>query len=143
MAAPVETASAATATPASQEAGPDERLQETPRERMKSPEEEQVEDRRRAVQAVRDITMPSTPRAGKESQMYDWDAQYDETLRLPLQLRNRVSEPGTPSVQDSLRVTGRDTAVSANYRQPNVTGISATEEPLRQRSIAKSTTRPL
>ena len=33
--------------------------------------------------------------------MYDWDDQFDETLGLPIQLRNRVSDPGTPSVRVS------------------------------------------
>ena len=28
--------------------------------------------------------------------MCDWDGQFDETLGLPIQLKNRVSNPGTP-----------------------------------------------
>ena len=33
--------------------------------------------------------------------MYDWDGQFDDTLRLPLQLRNWVSDRGTPPVRAS------------------------------------------
>ena len=38
--------------------------------------------------------------------MYDWDGQFDDTLGLPLQLRNRVSDPGTPPVRASPRAPG-------------------------------------
>ena len=33
--------------------------------------------------------------------MYDWDGQFDEMLGLPIQLRNRVSDLGTPPVRVS------------------------------------------
>ena len=42
----------------------------------------------------------------KENQMYDWDGQFDEMLGLPIQLRNRVSNPGTPPVRASPRAPG-------------------------------------
>ena len=35
--------------------------------------------------------------------MYDWDGEFDDTLGLPLQLRNQVSDPGTPPVRASPR----------------------------------------
>ena len=38
--------------------------------------------------------------------MYDWDGQFDDTLGLPIQLRNRVSDPGTPPVRASPRAPG-------------------------------------
>ena len=38
--------------------------------------------------------------------MYDWDGQFDEMLGLPIQLRNRVSDPGTPPVRASPRAPG-------------------------------------
>ena len=38
--------------------------------------------------------------------MYDWDGQFDETLGLPIQLRNRVCDPGTPLVRASPRAPG-------------------------------------
>ena len=38
--------------------------------------------------------------------MYDLDGQFYETLELPIQLRNRVSDPGTPLVRASPRALG-------------------------------------
>ena len=38
--------------------------------------------------------------------MYEWDGQFHEMLGLPIQLRNRVSDPGTPLVRVSPRVPG-------------------------------------
>ena len=38
--------------------------------------------------------------------MYNWDGQFDETLGLPVQLRNRVSDLGTPPFGASPRVLG-------------------------------------
>ena len=35
--------------------------------------------------------------------MYDWDGQFNDMLGLPTQLRNRVSNPGTPPVRASPR----------------------------------------
>ena len=58
----------------------------------------------RAVQAVRDITIGQPTPTLEENQMYDWDGQFNETLGLPIQLRNRVSDPGTPPVRASRRV---------------------------------------
>ena len=40
--------------------------------------------------------------------MYDWDGQFDEMLGLPIQLRNQVSDPGTPPVRASPRASGHD-----------------------------------
>ena len=60
-----------------------------------------MEERQRAIQAVRDITTGQPTPTLEENQMYDWDGQFDETLGLPIQLRNRVSNPGTPPVRVS------------------------------------------
>ena len=60
-----------------------------------------MEERQRAVQAVRDITTGQPTPTLEENQMYNWDGQFDETLGLPIQLRNRVSDPGTPPVRVS------------------------------------------
>ena len=38
--------------------------------------------------------------------MYNWDGQFDDMLGLPIQLRNRVSDPGTPPVRASPRAPG-------------------------------------
>ena len=38
--------------------------------------------------------------------MYDRDGQFDEMLGLPIQLRKRVSDPGTPLVRASPRAPG-------------------------------------
>ena len=62
-----------------------------------------MEERQRAIQAVRDITTGQPTPTHEENQMYDWDGQFDETLGLPIQLRNRVSDPGTPPVRVSPR----------------------------------------
>ena len=61
----------------------------------------QAEERRRAMQAVKDITTGQPTSTPEENQMYDWDGQFDDTLGLPLQLRNWVSDPGTPPVRAS------------------------------------------
>ena len=58
------------------------------------------------MQAVKDITTGQPTSTLEESQMYDWDGQLDDTLRLPTQLRNRVSNPGTPPVRASPRTPG-------------------------------------
>ena len=60
----------------------------------------------RAVQAVKDITTGQPTSTLKENQMYDWDGQFDDMLGLPLQLRNRVSDPRTPRVRVSQRAPG-------------------------------------
>ena len=60
-----------------------------------------MEERQRAVQAVRDITTGQPTPTHEENQMYDWDGQFDEMLGLPIQLRNRVSDLGTPPVRVS------------------------------------------
>ena len=62
-----------------------------------------MEERQRAVQAVRDITIGQPTPTLEENQMYNWDGQFDETLGLPIQLRNRVSDTGTPPVRVSPR----------------------------------------
>ena len=71
-----------------------------------TPEDRWTEERQRAIQAVRDITMGQPTPTLEENQMYDWDGQFDETLGLPIQLRNRVSDPGTPLVRASPRAPG-------------------------------------
>ena len=38
--------------------------------------------------------------------MYHLDGQFDEMIGLPIQLRNRVSDPGTPPVRASPRASG-------------------------------------
>ena len=58
------------------------------------------------MQAVKDITTGQPTSTLKENQMYDWDGQFNDTLGLPLQLRNRVSDPGTPPVRASQRAPG-------------------------------------
>ena len=52
---------------------------------------------------MRDITTGQPTPTLEENQMYHWDGQFDETLGLPIQLRNRVSNPGTPPVRASPR----------------------------------------
>ena len=64
-------------------------------------EDRRMEERQRAIQAVRDITTGQPTPTPEESQMYDWDGQFDEMLGLPVQLRNRVSDLGTPPVRTS------------------------------------------
>ena len=64
-------------------------------------EDRWMEERQRAIQAMRDITTGQPTPTLEENQMYDWDGQFDEMLGLPIQLRNRVSDPGTPPVRDS------------------------------------------
>ena len=58
------------------------------------------------MQAVKDITTGQPTSTLKENQMYDWDGQFDDTLGLPIQLRNRVTNPGTPPVRASPRAPG-------------------------------------
>ena len=62
-------------------------------------EDRRMEERQRAIQAVRDITTGQPTPTLKENQMYNWDGQFNETLGLPIQLRNRVSNLGTPPVR--------------------------------------------
>ena len=76
----------------------------TPISQTSTLEDRWTEERQRAVQAMRDITTVQPTPTLKENQMYDWDGQFDETLGLPIQLRNRVSDPGTPPVRASPRV---------------------------------------
>ena len=56
-------------------------------------EDQQAEERWRAVQAVKDITTGQPTSALEENQMYDWDGQFNDMLGLPIQLRNRASDP--------------------------------------------------
>ena len=58
------------------------------------------------MQAVKDITTGQPTSTLEENQMYDWDGQFDDTLQLLIQLRNRVSDPGTPPVRASQRAPG-------------------------------------
>ena len=58
------------------------------------------------MQVVKDISTGQPTSTLKENQMYDWDGQFDDTLGLPIQLRNRVSDPGTPPVRASPRAPG-------------------------------------
>ena len=53
------------------------------------------------MQGVKDITTRQPTSTPEENQMYNWDGQFDDTLGLPIQLRNRVSDPGTPPVRAS------------------------------------------
>ena len=53
------------------------------------------------MQVVKDITTGQPTSTPKENQMYDWDGQFDDALGLPLQLRYRVSDSGTPPVRTS------------------------------------------
>ena len=55
---------------------------------------------------MKDITTEQPTSTLEENQMYDWDGQFDDTLGLPIQLRNRVSNPGTPPVRASPRAPG-------------------------------------
>ena len=64
-------------------------------------EDRWTEKRQRALQVVRDINTGQPTPTHEENQMYDWDGQFDETLGLPIQLRTRVSNPGTPPVRVS------------------------------------------
>ena len=66
-------------------------------------EDRQAEERQRAMQVVKDITTGQPTSTLEENQMYDWDGQFNDTLGLPIQLRNRVSNPGTPPVRASPR----------------------------------------
>ena len=50
---------------------------------------------------MRDIITGQPTPTLEENQMYNWDGQFDEMLGLPIQLRNRVSDPGTPPVRAS------------------------------------------
>ena len=58
------------------------------------------------MQAVKDITTGQPTSTLEENQMYDWDGQFDDMLGLPIQLRNRVSDPGTSPVRASPRAPG-------------------------------------
>ena len=78
----------------------------TPVSQTSMPEDRWTEEWQRAIQAVRDITTGQPSPTLEENQMYDWDGQFDETLGLPIQLRNRVSDPGTPLVRASPRTPG-------------------------------------
>ena len=69
-----------------------------PVSRTPTPEDRQTEEQQKAVQAVKDITTGQPTPTLKENQMYNWDGQFDDTLGLPIQLRNRVSDPGTPQL---------------------------------------------
>ena len=48
------------------------------------------------MQAVREITASRQASAEQDGPRYDWDALYDAPLGLPIELPNRVSNPGTP-----------------------------------------------
>ena len=71
-----------------------------------TPEDRQAEEQWRAMQAVKDITTRQPTSTLVENQMYEWDGQFNYTLGLPIQLRNRVSDPGTPPVRASPRAPG-------------------------------------
>ena len=75
----------------------------TPVSQTSPSEDRQTEERQRAIQAVRDITTGQPTPTLEENQMYDWDGQFNEMLGLPIQLRNRVSDPGTSPVRASPR----------------------------------------
>ena len=77
-----------------------------PVSRTPTPEDQQAEEQWRAMQAVKDITTGQPTSTLEENQMYDWDGQFDDTLGLPIQLRNRVSDPGTSPVRASPRAPG-------------------------------------
>ena len=77
-----------------------------PVSRTPTPEDRQAEERLRAMQAVKNITTGQPTSTLEENQMYNWDGQFDGTLGLPIQLRNRVSDPGTPPVRASPRTPG-------------------------------------
>ena len=55
---------------------------------------------------MKDITTGRPTSTLKENQMYNWDGQFDDRLGLPIQLRNWVSDPGTPPVRASPRAPG-------------------------------------
>ena len=57
------------------------------------------------VQAGKEITGSQPTLNVEEGQIYDWNDQFDETLGLLIQLRNRVSNAGTPPVRASPRAT--------------------------------------
>ena len=60
----------------------------TPVSRTSTLEDRWTEKQQRAIQAVRDITTGQPTPTLEENQMYDWDGQFDETLGLPIWLRN-------------------------------------------------------
>ena len=106
---PVESASSVTGSLRGGHASPrgevevppqrDEFSRESPsreEQRTMTSEEEQDAERRRAVQAVRDITTTGKAPIESEDQKYDWDTLCDEPLGLPEELPARVSDPGTP-----------------------------------------------
>ena len=55
---------------------------------------------------VKDITTRQATSTLEENQMYNWDGQFDDMLELPIQLRKRVSDQGTPPVRASPRAPG-------------------------------------
>ena len=91
----VESASSATGSFGGGQVSPRERIEVSPLGDDVSREERDAE-RRRAVQAVRDITTTSGAPAESEEQKYAWDTLCDEPLGLPEELPARVSDPGTP-----------------------------------------------
>ena len=58
------------------------------------------------MQAVKDITTGQPTFTPEENQMDDWDGQFDDTLGVPIHLKNRVSDPGTPPVRAPPRAPG-------------------------------------
>ena len=58
------------------------------------------------MQAVKDITTGQPTSTLEENQMYNWDGQFNDMLGLSIQLRNRVSDPGTLPVRASPRAPG-------------------------------------
>ena len=75
-----------------------------------TPAEERDVERRRAVQAVREITAPRQTSAEQDGQRYDWDALCDAPLGLPTELPNRVSDPGTPPIESRGVTRGPESA---------------------------------
>ena len=114
---PMDFASSATDSPsggyASPSGGAQQRGEEGPtrgspvheERRTLTPEEERDLERQRAMQAMREITAPRQASAEQDGPRYDWDTLYDAPLGLPMELPNRVSNPGTPPTggQDSTR----------------------------------------
>ena len=79
------------------------------------------------MQAVKDITTRQPTSTFEENQMYDWDGQFN-MLGLPIQLRNRVSDPGTPPVRASPRAPGYGGGTGATVNIGSGSGLYTVTE---------------
>ena len=133
---PIDFASSATDSPREGYASPREGAQPRDEEgptrgspiheerRTLTPAEERDVERQRAVQAVREITAPQQASTEQDGPRYDWDALYDAPLGLPIELPNRVSDPGTPPTGG--RESTREPVTS--QRSPSTPGSRSEKE---------------